>query len=186
MRVTKPSLISSLVVGLLAVSVAGVAAQDGGPGAASYFTGTIGGSDVVGEPTDAFEDGILKLRGLEREGPIDTTDPRMTGLLARAIDLDVHLAGEGEEVAILTVQYQIVNDEGSWSGTSPGVGFNGADVAAEEEVDFQTALLTGEGAYDGLSAILLVDFAQRDGGGDIKGVIYPGELPLLAASMSDE
>ena len=178
-RAIKASIISSLAIGLLASSAVGVAAQDEELTGPASFTGTIGESAVVGEPTDAVVDGVLQIRGLEREGPIESTDPRLTGTLSRVIDLDLQRVGDFGEVAVFTVRNRIDNDMGSWSGTSVGIGRNGPDIAADEELDFHTILLTGEGGFDGLSAIVLADFAQREVGGDIKGVIYQGELPEL-------
>ena len=185
MRAIRTSLISSLTLGLLASSVIGVAAQDEDAVDAAYFTGTIGESTVVGEPTDGVVDGVLQIRGLEREGPIESTDPRITGSLSRVIDLDAHPVGEFEEVAIFTVQHRIENDAGSWAGTSIGVGHAGPGVSEEEALDFDTVLLSGDGAYEGLSAFLFADFAPEVGA-DIKGVIFPGEMPEPAVAAPAE
>lgn len=179
MRAIRGIIISSLAVGLVASTAVGSAAQDGDPAGAASFTGTIGESAVVGEPTEAIVDGELQIHGVEREGPIESTDPRLTGTLSRVIDFDVQRVNEGDEVAVITVQNRIVNEMGSWSGTSVGIGRMGPDVAAEEEFNFHTILLTGEGAYDGLSAIVLADFGQREVGADIEGVIHQGDLPDL-------
>ena len=178
MKGLRTTTISILALGLLAGSAVGVAAQDEAevPTGASYFTGTIGASDVTGEPTEAVVDGVLEVRGLMREGPIEATDPRLTGSLSRVLDFDVHSVGDLEDVVLFSAPHRIENDAGSWSGTGTGVIHAGADLSAEEELDFYTVVLTGEGAYEGLSAFLLADFAPEVGA-DIKGAVFPGEMP---------
>ncbi len=82
MRAIKTSVICILAVGLLAGSAIGVAAQD----EASFVTGTIGASSVIGEPVISVTEGIEDGRGLVREGPIEVSDPRLTGTLVREIN----------------------------------------------------------------------------------------------------
>jgi len=184
-RAIKTTTIFILAVGLLAGSAVGVTAQEEDPAGAAYFTGTIGESTVVGEPTEGVVDGVLEVRGLEREGPIETTDPRLTGSLSRVIDLDVHPVDDFAEVVLFTVQHRIENEDGSWSGTGTGVAHGGPGAPEEEALDFDTVLLTGDGAYEGLSAFLLADFAPEIGA-DIKGVIFPGQMPEPAVAAPAE
>ena len=67
--------------------------------------------------------------------------------------------------------FEITNDDGSWVGTGTEL------VEPTMGIDRDTVILSGEGAYDGLSAYLLTDWSGNSG--DFIGAIFPGEMPSV-------
>jgi hypothetical protein len=69
--------------------------------------------------------------------------------------------------------YRIENADGRWSGTL-------TEMSAQEP-DFidATAVLTGEGAYEGLTAYLSIEGTQN-GTPRFRGFIFPGPMPAIA------
>ena len=65
---------------------------------------------------------------------------------------------------------RIVNDEGAWAGT--GRTINSLNNGRMEMLE-----LSGEGAYEGLTAFLVEDLFHTPG--TAKGVIIEGELPAF-------
>jgi hypothetical protein len=174
-RAIKTTTISILAVGLLAGSAVGVAAQDEASSEASFITGTIGASSVIGEPVVSVTDGIEDGRGLVREGPIEVSDPRLTGTLVRVINFSFRPVSSSGALLVQTDLWSIENDGGSWSG--PSTGISGVDdVPSDFTTDLETVVLTGEGDYDGLSAYLVADWTPETGA-DIQGAIFAGEMP---------
>ena len=80
-------------------------------------------------------------------------------------------------MAISSVAYDLQNDGGSWScGTNPSFTHN-VDASFTVVTD-ETSSCTGSGAYEGLSAILAIDWSQHGlQTVPFTGVIFPGELP---------
>jgi hypothetical protein len=181
-RAIKTTTISILALGLLAGSAVGVAAQDeeaaAEPGTPARVTGTIDdtGNELVQEPTETVVDGVLEVRGVIVEGDqFEMDDPRLTGTVTLAVNVDVHKVGDFEDIVAGSFALRLENEAGSWAGQGTSVGHNGAGMSQEEALGLDTWVLTGAGAYDGLSAILIVD-----PGGDqptVEGVIFAGEMP---------
>jgi len=164
---------AAIVVGLLAGSAIAASAQDASSEAA-FTTGTVGVSTVIGEPASTITDGVEDVRGLVREGPIEMSDPRLTGLLLRVLNFTVHPIGEGALV-VQTDLWRIENDGGSWTGPSTAISGIG-EIPSDVTADLETVVLTGEGDYDGLSAYLVADWSPETGA-DVQGAIFTGEMP---------
>ena len=64
----------------------------------------------------------------------------------------------------------IDNEDGSWRG--PLYGYMTPDGRADS-----LALLSGDGDYEGLSAIMFVLDNGTGSSYDVHGMVYPGELP---------
>ena len=165
MRGIKTVTISILALGLLAGSAVGVAAQEGGGGA--YVTGTIAVSG--GECTEA---------AVWNECPLslDASDSRLSGE-GSVRNAGLPLPSDDVFIVLVTQSVRIANDEGAWTG-----GGRLYAVPSEEEargVDEPTWILSGEGAYDGLTAVLRADLGP-DGsfGGVIVGAEPPAAPPL--------
>jgi len=95
-------------------------------------------------------------------------DPRLTGEFWHGRNWHVF---EGAVVDTGTVSLE--TEDGGWAGTSIGC----ADCSAARK-RLEYAQLTGEGAYEGLSAILY--FAELERGAKwhpVHGVIFSGDLP---------
>ncbi len=173
----KTTIAAAMVVGLMAGSAVAAAAQDGASSEAAFVTGTVGASTVIGEPVSTIADGVENVRGLVREGPIEMSDPRLTGSLSRVLNFSVHPVGDDGALVIQTDLWRIENDGGSWAG--PGTAMSGiGEIPSDITVDLETVVLTGEGGYDGLSAYLVADWSPETGA-DMQGAIFTGEMPPL-------
>ena len=182
MRGIKTTTISILAIGLLAGSAVGVAAQEeeaaAEPSTPTKVAGTIDSEarDLVQEPTETVVDGVLEVRGLISEGDrFEMDDPRLTGTVTVAVNVDVHKVSDFVDVVAVSLALGLENEAGSWSGQGTGVSHGGGGIPQEEALSLDTWVLTGAGAYEGLSAYLIVD--GTDDPATIEGVIYEGELP---------
>jgi len=181
-RAIKTSVISILAIGLLAGSAVGVVAQDeeaaAEPSTPAKVAGTIDSEagDLVQEPTDTVVDGVLEVRGGVAEGDrFEMDDPRLTGAVTLAFNLDVHKPSDFVDIMPAALALRIENEAGSWSGQGTGVFHGGGTIPQEEVFNLDTWLLTGAGAYEGLSAILIVDPTEDPP--TVEGVIFAGEMP---------
>ena len=96
-------------------------------------------------------------------------DPRLTGSITRVLNANVWA---GDELSFVrSDQVRIENEAGSWSGQNTNIHHSGEGIPEDEETNLNTTLLTGEGAYEGLSAHLVVD------GDAVEGIIFAGESP---------
>ena len=182
MRAIKTTTISILAIGLLAGSGVGAAAQDeeaaAEPSTPARVTGTIdpSASDLVQEPTETVVDGVLEVRGVIAEGDqFEMDDPRLTGTVTLAVNLDVHKVSDFEDIVAGSLALRLDNEAGSWSGQGMTVGNSGAGMSEEEMLGLDTWVLTGAGAYDGLSAILIID--PKGAQPAVEGVVFAGEMP---------
>jgi hypothetical protein len=67
--------------------------------------------------------------------------------------------------------------EGMWTGPAFGLGEDGTDGGPE--VHDMVMILSGEGAYDGLSAMFTWEFRAPRGKPTYTGYIFDGELPPM-------
>ena len=186
MKGLKPTFISILAIGLLAGSAVGVVAQEEEAAAeeqtgSSYFTGELNtdNGDATTEPEENVVDGVLQGRGVVIEGEaIETSDPRITGSLARALNANIHPIGEFEDVLHETTAWRIENDEGAWSGQGSALIHGGANI---DTTDFDTVVLAGEGAYDGLTAYILADWSEDPPA--VEGAIFVGTAPPVPDAL---
>jgi hypothetical protein len=181
-RAIKTSIVSILAIGLLAGSAVGVVAQDeeaaAEPSTPAKVAGTINGEagDLVQEPTETVVDGALEIRGGIVEGDrFEMDDPRVTGTVTLAFNVDVHKESDFVDVVAGSLALRIETEAGSWSGQGTGVFHGGGTIPQEEVFNLDTWLLTGAGAYEGLSATLIVDPTEDPP--TVEGVIFAGEMP---------
>jgi len=164
-RAIKTTTISILAVGLLAGSAVGVAAQPP-EGEAAYVTGTvtIGG----GECTEGEEWNECPLS-------LDASDPRLSGE-GSVRNSGMPMQSDDEFVVLVDMSLRVANDEGAWTGG----GLLYALPTNEDAVgvDEPTWVLSGEGAYDGLTAVLRADLGPD---GSFAGVIVGAEPPAAPA-----
>jgi hypothetical protein len=173
----KFTLIAIVAIAMLAGTSIGAAAQDGAedPTAPAYFTGT------SGEPAQVVEGEVTEtetgnsMTGFQFLGiPFEATDPRISGTL----DIAANGSGQGVPEGFARLEsrtYRIVNDAGSWSGTGSNLFALQRD---EPAIDVETFLLSGEGAYEGLSAYIVIDFMGEP---LVRGVILSQELATFPA-----
>lgn len=79
----------------------------------------------------------------------EVSDPRLDGDWSWGWNEDDYTSGPGPEANIVTIVWRVENDEGAWQGSQTFARFG------EAWPDTQV-VLTGEGAYEGLSAVMAV------------------------------
>ena len=97
----------------------------------------------------------------------EASDPRLSGESTYTGNWQVYEEPGFEVQAAL---WELANDAGRWVGTGTGY-FVG------ETVNGDTAILKGEGGYEGLTAYLVFDFTTEPG--TFQGLIFPGEMPTF-------
>ena len=162
MRTIKSGVGSIVGIGMLVGSTVGVAAQDGGD--AAYVTGTLAVDGAA-----CTED-----NGEWNECPLtlEASDPRLSGA-GSVRNAGLPLPGDEVFVVLVTQSLRVANDEGAWTGGGwlYAVPSEEAGGVGQDEPAW---VLTGEGAYDGLTAMLRPDFAAD---GSFGGVIVAAEPP---------
>lgn len=177
---TKSPLVAGMAIGLLAVMPAVATAQ--GEGSASrepaYFTAAMGMAEGFPEPFEApIDDSVSPGGGYDAVDAVfsgislESSDPRMTGVMSMAISSAQRSVDDAGFVQAERYLYHVENDEGTWTG--PGTGF--IAIADDGPKGEQVGSLVGHGAYDGLYAVVTVNFT--DAGEELEGIIYAGELP---------
>jgi hypothetical protein len=149
------------------------------PGAAPVeFTACIeAGPDVhtgtdkrVDVPLPDGEMTVLQSRGFTyRQSLTSVSDPRLEGTLYSAWDQDQYILPGAAEWTIATFTDRIENDEGAWQGSV-------VMLSVPDETSSVQMVMVGEGAYEGLTAIV----AREDfwgGGCAVRGYIIDGGIP---------
>ena len=175
MKGLKTTTISILAVGLMAGAAVGVAAQDeeGDSPADSHKAAAVSGSSAYGIQTDPGQtvegEGKTSLLGEARRATLsEMSDPRLNGTMRTVYNRDIHgLAGQ-----LMSFSTRIDNEQGSWLGT--GQGFWDTDDASW----YFEAVYAGEGAYEGLSAVMQI-LATGRGEFSYNGLVFPGEMPQV-------
>ena len=108
----------------------------------------------------------------------EVSDPRLEGTYTRSWDQDEYFRGPAFLSIVVTTD-RIENDEGAWQGTS--VWYR---PAAESEQSFAPAVLVGEGAYEGLTAILSGVGSYEECA--VTGYIIDGSIPAPPVPPSDQ
>ena len=115
------------------------------PGNAEFKTGVDTRVVVAGPSGDVTID---RRRGFTWKGTMIATDPRFSGTHYYSWDGDVYPAAAGG-LTVVSQGHRIENDQGAWSGSSVGVEMpDGTNQSAP-------VVLRGEGAYAGLTAVLI-------------------------------
>jgi hypothetical protein len=117
---------------------------------------------------------VERTRGFTWSGAIEATDPRFSGAHFYSWDANGYTEGAAnpypavvEGLATWAEGHRIENAEGAWTGSTLGI------TLPDGTQEASPALLTGEGAYAGLTAILMV--ADGDCFFDYRGIVI--EVP---------
>jgi len=158
---------------LLAGAAVGAAAQSPEALAPAWVKGQVFYGTQLSAPTVTTEDGVTHKRGESYVNQRwDISDPRLSGMAVAAWNSDVYEPPEGAGVSLVAVgAYEIANDEGTWVGSYTSTG-QGADDSLGM---LETVTLTGSGAYEGLSAVLNLDWTTYPV--PVEGMIILGEIP---------
>jgi hypothetical protein len=170
--------VAIITVALLAGSAVGVAGQS--EGEAPTFTFVTGKVMKDSSPQDDREEtwmdgSVVHVLGWRVERSIDWSDPRLPSEMVSRMNVDTYLA-EDDIVQTFAETYRLEGSEGVWTGT-------GRALAMEHghEADW-LMVLTGEGAYEGMHALLRGE-PGHDANGPwderYEGWIIEGEVPPL-------
>jgi hypothetical protein len=97
---------------------------------------------------------------------VESTDPRLEG---EAIWIGTgHRFPTEPMFEVQSATWELTNDDGGWIGTSTAIIGNGLG-------DTDTMILTGTGAYEGLTAYLVSTWSRA--GAHLRGAIFPGDMP---------
>ena len=114
-----------------------------------------------------------EVRGSSSVGrPVEATDVRASGLVSTVSNADAFRSGDSHFTTV-TSSVRLVNDDGAWSGTSTSVvAFTEAMALGDDfPRSAEMTILTGEGAYKGLTLIMSESY---DGDSEAQwGVIVP-------------
>ncbi len=159
------------------------AETDTGPVAAVWVTGDITTAGCSGPTASTPEPGVRPEREHHQCGPQrwQTSDPRLTGLTTATWVNDIYESEEG----IISVQagtYAVENESGGWLCSNPAELATGMGRYAEL-VTTESLTCIGGGEYDGLTALLILDWSVFDPGAGVPvpltGLIFPGDPPPL-------
>ena len=143
MRAIRTTTISILALGLLAGSAVGVTAQEADPMAPSTFT--IQRAEEPQITTDPVTGATIAV------GPVESTEQRASGTLTQVVALAPVDVADGDGGLVQRQAVQLLNDGGSWVGSSRG--FLTFPSDGPETVQFLSELV-GEGDYEGLTLFL--------------------------------
>jgi hypothetical protein len=109
------------------------------------------------------------------------SDPRLDGTVTSAANFNIYPPAreDGPPVFAFNEVIRIENEDGAWQAL-PHVGFFSPGFSADDSMADWTIVMTGEGAYGGLSAIAYLD--TGDGSIDVHGVILPSSHPPQPAT----
>jgi len=130
-------------------------------------------------------DGVTQSRNQVFSGiPVEASDPRLAGTASVVASSDSHSAANGDSITVFVENYEIVNDDGRWSGTLTGFQLPGRSADRSSSL-----VLAGGDGFDGLTALLSIDFGATtgpDGGFPFEGAIVIGEPPAVPSARSSE
>ena len=149
--------------------------EDVDPMATTFVTGTLGQPTQVTSGVETRVDGVTERRDWVFAGALlETDDPRLTGRVTAVVSGDERIVtGTNLRVDLQSGDLRIENDEGAWGGSLTAIAHG--RTLDDATVSFDTWLLTGEDAYDGLSAYLLIDSTEDPA--VVQGAVFAGEMP---------
>jgi hypothetical protein len=172
--------VGAIVVGLLAAPTVWVAAQSEGAATQSpaAFTGRITcGPEVRAgtRETVTLPDGqttVSQYRGAAWRQSATMTDPRLEGTHYQSWESDTYLpAGADTQPAVSWGTQRIENEDGAWQGSWVEFSADGSGAS------LWTAVLDGEGGYEGLTAIWEATMlADGTCGADVEGMVFAGTV----------
>jgi hypothetical protein len=113
----------------------------------------------------ADDPGVLHFEGDHTESSWESSDPRLSGMVTTTGNRDIY---QGAAVMVESVLLEVANDGGRWVGPMTR-GKVGSDYRA-------SAVLRGEGDYEGFTALVFLDFGVTPSG---IAAVFPGEMPAV-------
>ena len=172
MRTLRLYLVGTVMGALLCGLGVAVVAQDEEQ-TATHVTGRV----VSGEWSDAAsatsEGRIQHMHGMEAVRQVEWSDPRLPPTMTGRMNLDAHWR-ESDAIMPWASTHRLDGADGAWTVTERGF--------METDGSFALLVLTGEGAYEGLSAMLVEVVLEAYEGDDEtiwEGYIFEGGLPPM-------
>jgi hypothetical protein len=116
-------------------------------------------------------------RGHTWRGTITATDDRLSGTHYYSFNSDAYRLPDGGTPTSWAEGHRIENDEGAWQGSS--VGFTDAGEVSETG----PAVLIGEGAYEGLTAMIATSI-EGECFLNVRGIVI--SVPATPAPVTKE
>lgn len=122
------------------------------------FTACVPGNSLLREGTGQeivvpHPDGDMTMhrqRGDTWAGNITATDPRFSGRHFYSYEANAYTLASGDEAGTFAEGHRIENDDGAWQGSATGASLPDGTFGASP------VFLIGEGAYEGLTAVLFM------------------------------
>jgi hypothetical protein len=105
------------------------------------------------------------------------SDPRLTGTATTMWNADVYRV-DGQTYSVSAQAWEVRNDSGGWLCRNPDGLSRGSGLLGDPVQGTEMLTCVGNGAHDGLMAILVADWAAAPNT-TIEGLIIPGEVPPL-------
>jgi hypothetical protein len=180
MRALRPSLVGTVSICLLAGLSVAIWAQDEIPAPPTAVSGTVTEAwgfspEVADTGQDERGDGVTVGRGYVEHQEVAWSDPRLPSTHWMRFDYLIYGVDEPEPVMTVTSSHLLLGPEGSWRGTGRALEWGDDERSATYE-------LVGEGAYEGLYALLHpAPGPDTPGPWDeaYEGFIFEGTLPAF-------
>ena len=154
--------------------------------APTWVTGTVQPGGSCSDGTSVVEIDVIRSRNFEC-GPQTWTssDPRLTGEVARRWSEDTYRMddGSGSKTVSLDAAY-LRNEGGGWACSAIDL-LDGASVRSGIALTGTARTCIGNGGYEGLSAILASEYGPGYSE-EFVGLIFPGDFPPLPEAPAAE
>lgn len=176
MRRFRLSLAGTVILALLAGPAGIVSAQDEAV-TATYVTGEVVGYMPLRQGDTSTDDGLWMLSDDQYELAIAWSDPRLPSLKHGRENQYRYHKGDGLWPQALAGTIRFESPDGAWVGTAHGMADDDAERGRQMT---KVMLLDGEGAYDGLHAIIIVTIDEAvTPFPSYEGFIFERDLPSL-------
>ena len=174
MKRIRTLIVAAISTGLIAGLSISVSAQNPevDPMAPAVVTGHFfGGCPDFGETITA-PDGVTETKPTFSCQRWETNDDRLNGT---NVDVGNWERYPDHGIQIAAGRFHTTDDDGdgSWTGVWNGIAIDAADGIEQMEID--TIILTGHGAYEGLTAYILQDWSKDPV--EVRGAIFPRDMP---------
>jgi hypothetical protein len=176
MRPMRMSLVGTVIIGLLGGLSVAMVAQDEEQ-TATHVTGRVISGEWGGATSETAEGSIQHMLDMQAVRQVEWSDPRLPPMMTSRMNLDAHWR-ESDAILPWASTHRLDGPDGAWTATERGF--------MEADGSFALLVLTGEGAYEGLSAMLVEVVLEAYTGDDetiLEGYIFEGGLPPLPDSV---
>ena len=186
MRTLRISLMATVTLALLgglgAVAVA--QADEDRQATATRVTGETTAKREVFGGTYSGIDGVDRNRDAVYEDTFEWSDPRLPSVMQITENVDIHYRGDDQDAWAWVGAIRLEDSDGAWTGSEYGMG---EWVDQRLVLQPRMMLLRGEGAYEGLSAMLQRSWETDDPTypASVEGYIFEGELPPMPEPPTD-